>query len=57
MQILIKAIQKKTMFSSERKMFRTKNAQMVISGMLKLQIQVRLIPPPPPPAAFHSTTP
>ncbi len=49
MQILIKAIQKKTMFSRERKIFSTKKAQMVISGMLKLQIQVRLRPPPPPP--------
>src|ERR1700678_3700668 len=48
MQILMNAIQKNTRFSSVRKMFRTKNAQIVMSGMLKLQIQVR--PPPLPPA-------
>ena len=39
MQILMNGSQKKTMFSSIRKMFSTKNAQMVISGMLKPQIQ------------------
>ena len=57
MQILINAIQKKTMFSSERKIFRTKKAQMVMSGMLKPQIQVRLIPPPPPPVRLPFDNP
>ena len=48
MQILMNGSQKKTIFSSIRKIFSTKNAQMVISGMLKPQIQPKVNPPPPP---------
>src|SRR5690348_12657859 len=40
-------IQKKTMLSSAIKIFRTKNAHMVMSGILKPQIQPRPTPPPP----------
>lgn len=47
MQILINAIQKNTMFNNEMKIFNTKNAQIVINGILNEQIQV--IPTPPPP--------
>src|ERR1700729_7613 len=48
MQILINAIQKKTMFKRPKKMFKTKNAQIVMRGMLKLHSQPRLSLGPPP---------
>jgi hypothetical protein len=40
MQILMNGSQKKTIFSSVRKIFSTKNAHIVISGMLNPQIQL-----------------
>src|SRR5580658_8076195 len=52
MQILMIGSQKKQRFSNMRKMFNTKKAQIVISGMLKPQIQLKLTPPPPLPAPF-----
>src|ERR1700722_5540332 len=45
MQILMNGSQKKTRLSSVRKIFRTKKAQIVISGMLNPQIQLSWIPP------------
>src|SRR5271170_6657961 len=50
MQILMNGSQKKMMFSRLRNMLSTKNAQIVMRGILKPQIQPRLseLPPPAP---------
>src|SRR5208283_1263402 len=50
MQILMIGSQKKTRFSRIKKMFRTKKAQIVISGILNPQIQLSWSPPEAGPA-------